>query len=265
MKKLNASEIKQTLYEMMCCFADYCDQHGLRYYMYYGTLLGAVRHAGFIPWDDDVDFIMPREDYNRLIALQKSEPFPAPYGLISHEDGNTVYPFAKLVNHNTVFEGKTTLGDKELWIDLFPLDPVPEERDENRKLFVKCGRLLMMHAASIAIPFTGSTPLRAAVRGPITLYAHCRGYEHYNELIAKEVQKVQNLSSSMAGNITWPSTFDVPLRREDLAEYVDLPFEGRSFHAMKNYKDYLAAYYGDYMTPPPENKRTGHVADIYLK
>ena len=265
MKRLNAEEIKQTLYEMMCCFADYCDRHGLKYYMYYGTLLGAVRHQGFIPWDDDVDFIMPREDYLKLQELYRKDPFPEPYGLISYEMGNTVYPFAKFVNHATEFRGKTTVGDTELWIDLFPLDPVPEDREVNRKLFVKCGRLLMWHAASIAIPFTGSTPLRALIRGPIVLYARMRGYEHYNKLIMNEVEKVKDLNSVMMGNITWPSTYDVPLHKDDLAEYEDLVFEGRKFHAMKNYKKYLAEYYGDYMTPPPESKRTGHVAEIYLK
>lgn len=250
---------------MLSYLADYCDDHGLKYYIYYGTLLGAVRHHGFIPWDDDVDIIMPREDYMKLQECFQKEPFEAPYGLISYEMKNTVFPFAKMVSHDTEVRGHTAFGDKELWVDIFPLENVPDDRNENRKLFARCGMLLMWHSASVSIPFTGSTPLRALIRGPLVLYARLRGYGHYNRKIMKEVEKVRNLNTGMMGNLCWPSTYDVPLAKEDLAEYEDLEFEGRTFHAMKNYRKYLEEYYGDYMTPPPENRRIGHMSEIYKK
>lgn len=264
MQKLSASEIKSELLKMMSYLASYCDAHGIRYYIFYGTLLGAVRHKGFIPWDDDVDLIMPRDDYNRLIASFETEPFEEPYGLISYEQGNTVYPFAKMVHHKTVFKGKTSLGDKELWVDIFPLDYVPDERSENRKLFETCGRLLMWHTSSTAIPFTGSTPLRALVRGPVVLYARTRGYQYYNRKIMKTAEKYRNVKTHTMGNLCWPSTYDVPFDCKDLEEYEDLEFEGMKFHAMKNYDKYLREYYGDYMKLPPMSQRQGHMSEIYL-
>ena len=127
LKKVQKEEL-----DILVFFDAFCRQHNLRYSLAYGSLLGAVRHKGFIPWDDDIDVIMPREDYELLIRLfdDKTNRF----FLQSHySEAHYYYPFAKIRKNGTVFREKF-LEDKQInhgfYIDVFPADKV---RDKKRK------------------------------------------------------------------------------------------------------------------------------------
>ena len=101
MKKLSSDEIKETIFQILSEFADYCDKNNLRYFLSGGTLLGAIRHKGFIPWDDDIDVIMPRPDYERLHNLIIESPISSRLYLRSYENGAADFPFAKIEDLNT--------------------------------------------------------------------------------------------------------------------------------------------------------------------
>ena len=96
-RPLSADEIKEKELAILLELDRICTEHGLTYLLAYGTCLGAIRHGGFIPWDDDVDVFMPREDYEKLYTLFE-QGIESPYRLVSHRDASSLYQFFKLVD-----------------------------------------------------------------------------------------------------------------------------------------------------------------------
>ena len=127
MRKLSSDEIKRIELSIMKELDRICREHGLTYSLAYGTALGAVRHGGFIPWDDDIDIVMPRPDYERLLSLFKNG-LKCLYKLVSYRDGSSIYQFAKLIDENTssyeTFVGRDHATG--LWVDIFPIEPTDE-------------------------------------------------------------------------------------------------------------------------------------------
>ena len=137
MQEIDFADIKQLALNILKDVAEFCDHHDIKYALAYGTMLGAVRHEGFIPWDDDIDIMMPREDYNRFIQLYNDSN--SRYKVFSIETDNTyTYTMAK------VFDQDTLMIDNTLWrnfdkagvfVDIFPVDGLPESKSEQQALF----------------------------------------------------------------------------------------------------------------------------------
>lgn len=132
MKKLTAEEIKIKEIDMLLELHCFCIKNNLRYYISGGTLLGAIRHKGFIPWDDDIDVCMPRNDYQ--ILLEKFFSDKKNLRLITSFD----IPFAKIVDLNISINSKFDLSKskKFLWIDIFPVDGLPENIQDVKKFMI---------------------------------------------------------------------------------------------------------------------------------
>lgn len=150
MKEISVSQAKQILLEILQEFHQFCHRENLRYSLYAGSLIGALRHQGFIPWDDDIDVLMPREDYERLFHLYRTSPHPA---YLELNDSRTrpgyFYPFMKLEDTRTIMIGKgkerVRIG---LHIDIFPLDGMPKSLiAANAYLYL---HRLFRHAATLA-------------------------------------------------------------------------------------------------------------------
>ena len=120
-KKLSSEEIKQIELNLLLKLDEICKKYKLRYYLCGGTLLGAVRHKGFIPWDDDIDVLMPREDFEKLLRLEKKQKQDTVEKIVSWKSGNSIYPFIKLINTNTVLKEKYLSEEftTGIWIDIF--------------------------------------------------------------------------------------------------------------------------------------------------
>ncbi|MCQ2234625.1 MAG: LicD family protein [Paludibacteraceae bacterium] len=233
-----------------------CEEHGLRYYMIDGTLIGAVRHKGFIPWDDDMDIGMPRADYEKLIAHCK-EWLPQRYEMVCYENDPS-YPlhFAKIQ------DAETTLVERPhlyylggVFVDVFPIDGAPTQKWRQRLWHLKYQFLRKM--------------LYFSFRDP---YKHGHGPSSWAPLIARWIKPMAGWQESIK-KCTLEYKFEeseyasvnhedgvgamVP-RKEVLGEPTPIEFEGRTFWGLANNDYYLTKLFGDYMTPPPADKIHQH-------
>ena len=131
------NDLQQTEFKMLKCFVEICNKLNLKYYLVCGTALGAVKYKGFIPWDDDVDVALPREDYE-IFCKEAQRLLPKEYFLQTYKT-DKAYPsiFAKIRNSNTTYIEKTIAKlpiNHGVYIDVFPLDGYPEDKKSQIKI-----------------------------------------------------------------------------------------------------------------------------------
>ncbi len=262
--KLTQQGIKEEIFKILCAFADYCDENGLTYALSGGTLLGAVRHKDFIPWDDDVDVFLLRSDYDKLHKLVKKKPIGENYRLESLQNGKLSLPFAKIVDTSTVLDEKYFLHDKHLWIDIFPVDGLPDSKEESDKRIDEVMRLKRYIGWSLARPGTGSTKLRAVARQMAMIVPKIRGARYYSKKIDELAHKDKYETSEYVGAYVWAVSRGERMRKKDFENFCEVEFHGRKFRSPE-YDGYLTGLYGDYMTPPPPEKRQGHSYTAFKK
>ena len=131
MKELNMNEIKRIELDVLLNVADFCEKNGLTYFLAYGTLIGSIRHKGFIPWDDDIDIMMPREDYNRFMQIFNDEMKETPYFAVNPCSNQSSQSFVKVGNKNTIkLEPEYSYKGAMIDIDVFPIDGMPANEAE---------------------------------------------------------------------------------------------------------------------------------------
>ena len=263
MREISLEERKKLQLDMLVKIHDICQDNGWRYYMSSGTLLGAVRHKGYIPWDDDIDIMMPRFDYEQLCAFFSSRDKDENIRLISYRDKTSIYPFAKMVDSRTiVFEHYVDpMYRTGVWVDIFPLDGV-KKSDETP--FDFNDKIKSKYDIVIADTRYGTSHFRRMAK--TVLKAFSRNVDVF--------KLARSLDEFAASTPICPEN-DVAMviwgygRRErmpySVLERTELEFEGHTFYAPRQYDLYLQSLFGDYMTPPPENLRTAHFCSAYWK
>ncbi len=235
-----------------------CEENGIRYFLYRGTLLGAVRHQGFIPWDDDMDFGMLRPDYEKFCRIAPEKLGKDFCFQNWHTDKNYALPFGKVRKRGTVFvEAKCArLPENGIYIDIYPLDYAPEGEKERKVL---AGKLLQLFR--IKLMKSRYTPWMEEDR---ILWKKRIGYMAYQFLALfvsqeKLIQVYENLISQVPEGDTVYEQSALPIAyyfdKKWCTELEGYPFEDAFFPGAKDFDACLSSLYGDYMELPPEDRR----------
>lgn len=258
MRKIGIKEIKLVQLSILSEVASFCDRNEIKYWLDGGTLIGAVRHKGYIPWDDDIDIGMLRADYIKFSNLFNAAN--KQYRFISCELGSSPFPYGKVIDSNTVLYEPDENGFKtSINIDIFPYDDAPCDEKEIKRLFDKRDRYLKLYVLQEGLIMPNKTWKKLIKKiSKVILSVIPKGY-----FAKKEVENAGSYNGrgcSLVGNFCGVTRAICDKTISD--ETIDAVFEGKFFKIPKRYHEWLTTFYGDYMTLPPEEERVNHGTSV---
>lgn len=246
LRELEPSEIKQIQIRIAEYLKETCKKHNLRYYMTGGTLLGAVRHKGYIPWDDDIDMTMPMPDYLKLLDILKDNKHYEILSIYNYPDTYFNF-FMRLIDKSTLMKTweYPFLMTTGVSIDVFPLIGLPESKKDVQAFFNRIRNLNTRYVSSF-----------------ISFSEENEGVKQYREKLRKEVIQMMEQydfdQCEQAGYILsryWEKDI---MPKSIYEDEVEMKFEDTTFAAPRGYKEYLERIFGDYMKLPPESEQKPH-------
>lgn len=257
MKQIKDSEMKTILLNILIKVDRICRDNELTYFLGYGTLLGAIRHKGFIPWDDDIDIIMPRSDYNKLITLMKCEKDGLRF-LSFETDPQYIYSFGKICDISTHLceIGYKEVPDMGVYVDVFPIDNQGKSYSASRRQASVLRLLNSLLYSSVLTHYHRMAkkwylePLKFVLYPVSKLF----GTRFWIKSVNNLAQKYNNRSSKYCGVnagvakiYTWEWTY--------FTKAIEWDFEGYKFLVPQEYDAVLKTTYGDYLQLPPIEER----------
>lgn len=262
MREIKSTDVPAIYLELLEAFDKLCQKHGLRYTLYAGTMLGAIRHKGFIPWDDDLDVAMPREDYEKLIAL-----IPSLENERYHPICHRTHPWlmSKLTymadTHSRVtYSYEKTEKPAYIHIDVYPFDLLPNDKERYERIIQnQLRRILLFKIRDINTNYPRTSKMKAFAAKVVKAVSS-----------VMNVHKILNGIDENARSYSLDTTVDhsddlvyvlvtedrkKPFPAAYLEEYTTVPFEHLQVKCLAHYHEILTALYGDYMQLPPEDKR----------
>lgn len=254
MKEIGVEELKKIQIDILDYVYNFCKENNIKFWLDSGTLLGAVRHKGYIPWDDDIDLGMLREDYEKFRKL--ANKFEGKYKFVCGEDDNTLFfSYGKVLDMSTIMYDNDINGFKyNVNIDIFVYDKAPSDEAMLKKAFDKRDfyrTLTTYQAMKNIVPDNN-----IAVKLVKTLLHYVLQIFPEGTFMRKHVQnsrQYENTNFERIGNFT--GYFRASCNIHAFDDTVLLDFEGKKYPAPVGWDEWLSEMYGDYMTPPPEEKR----------
>lgn len=264
MRQLNIEEIKKYQLEMLNYIDSVCRKNDIEYSLAHGTLLGGIRHSGYIPWDDDVDIMLDPGNYERLLDVIKTDN---KFDLLTPESKNYAFYYSKLIHPKTftVCEDGYKHNDKVsgVFIDIFPLLPLnnPDKEIKLLKYYEKC-KLVSLENGFFAFRKTCGT-FKSIVRIPYVIFCKCVGRNYWSGKISTFIRK-NSKNCKYYGMAPWAVRRS--LDKELFKEMTEISFEQLELKVCKEYDKILTALYGDYMKLPPKSERHfPHSSEIMYK
>lgn len=266
----NVRKVQNVQLQILMDYMAFCKEHHLRYFVSGGSLIGVMRHKGFIPWDDDIDVMMPRSDYNQFVKLQSE--FPKDYFLVNHDtDKNWQFNFAQFVDNQSEIIVRMNEEPRKckIWIDVFPLDGMPN----NSLLRWFHIKHILMYRYLIQIPNIRTQVDTHKVGRPfyekcvikLLHYIPMGKFINVNSVLKKmekALEKYDYDKSGYVGNMLGKYREREIVPYEYFGHGKDLDFENIKVCCPDEPDKLLKHLYGEYMQLPPEKDRVSHDIEI---
>ena len=248
--------LQLTQLEILKVIDKVCREHDIPYSLYAGTLLGAVRHQGFIPWDDDLDICMSRANYNRFLKIWEQVQ-PEGY-LLQNKENAPEFPqsFSKIRKLDTTFQMKSGIGKtyfQGIFVDVFPIDRCPEGKFQKKLFLFDCMRYQLYTREFV--PAKSSSAVKLVSRLLLLAVPASRRMA-VREKLLNRITRYSDDPKLPAMAIETMHTLGRLYPADMLDKYVDLPFEDGMFMCFADWDENLKHKFGDYMQLPPEEERT---------
>lgn len=262
MKKLTNKELKKIQsieLDILKSFDKICKKNKLKYVLTGGTLIGAIRHNGFIPWDDDIDIAMPRNDYNKFIKIQEKELNKEKYYFQSIETEEEYSNIgAKIRRKNSVYKETLSSISREnqgIWIDIFPIDNISDNKILAFFTFTKMFYYKMLLSYKLKNNPTTNSFSKKTLLNIIKLNSNFYSLKRLKKKYFKLITKTNKKETKNVINFGGVYLLKEKVPKEFINNIIAHQFENEKFNIPKNYNNYLTHIYGDYMQLPPKEKR----------
>lgn len=254
MRKLNIEEAKKLELDILDFIDSFCKEHGINYCINYGTLIGAIRHKGFIPWDDDIDLSMTRENYEKFIQLFSEKQ--SRYKLLSLETDDQYFNnFIKIVDPTTkiIDTRNTKTYDSGIFIDIFPMDTFNDTKVVDICYKLESFKLLSFSKHKNIV--YGDSKLKDLIRTLFWLLLRPVSPRFFANQIEKQIQRYRVKNGKYIAFIPSKAKEKEIFPRDMFDELIKTPFEHLVLPAPKHFDTVLKQFYDDYMTVPPKEKQ----------
>lgn len=265
----NSNELKTVILNTLLRFNEFCESHDIKYTIAYGTALGAVRHQGFIPWDDDINVIMLRPEYDKFekawkVYIQRHEEYYTLWPEMDEENYFMAFCAKFFDNRTVLYEhfSKGKVVEYGVYIDIFVLDHIPIHKVEQRKLFNDV-RFYWKWIQHFQRHFKKWNTLVRKYKLPLPSL----------DMMAKKLMKCKDIyNRQLTPLVSLTQDYN---KKEDInnsiykyewfCDFIPIIFEGHNLPIIKNYDEMLRITYGDYMKLPPMEQQIGHNVEAYWK
>ena len=268
MKKEKLSNIQQELLRLLKDTDKALKKYGISYYACGGTMIGAIREKGFVPWDDDIDLFMTRPEYEKLmeIARKNDNKIGEHLYVACGEIGNSLLPFCKIFDKRYALNDKGVEGDEDyLFIDIFPLDAVPDDAEERATFFkevFKQRKLVTVSRIKYSYLWTISkNKLLFFPKVLVKTYVNLKGREKVLRKYLDLCKKYEFGTTTYTNSNIWGKGEKENIHTDKLKP-IPFPFEDTKINVFEDYDWYLTNDYGDYMTRPEHKDRETHEIEI---